>query len=365
MDAGLTSDGVTALAPDAKVAAAGRKLGVPESWESPGRSADALWGKCRGSAVYQVRVDLSDLAVKCSRPSRKHPCKHGIGLLFFAIETPFPEAPAPDWVTDWLLLGKRTGKLVVEPPENVDDERDLPGDKAPYGMGKKAWRITQVLAVVPPCRWEERFGVEPEVMVAAVKGSEWEAPLLMGWGRAAKRYGGGGWALPIWRRCHERPESEGAGSFREWERAWEAALSLVPSMSRRRFAAEFRKLLREDGMTDRLAATLSRLPAPWDEELSMLYLGEMRKHVLERFARNRDENDPWLRTPQQAARRIPPSCLQHASFPQPDEIPIEQEFSNGQVVRYEPYHLRYWREELTKFEETLELRRKLEEEIPL
>jgi hypothetical protein len=102
VSAGMTSEGVAALAPDARVAAAGRKLGVPKSWESPGRSEDVLWGECRGSAVYQVRVDLSDLAVKCSCPSRKHPCKHGIGLLFLHLETPLPTASAPDWVTDWL-----------------------------------------------------------------------------------------------------------------------------------------------------------------------------------------------------------------------------------------------------------------------
>src|SRR5215212_2510980 len=102
VSAGMTPEGVAALAPDGKVAAAGRKLGVPKSWESPGRSDDAIWGECRGSAVYQVRVDLSDLAVKCSCPSRKHPCKHGIGLLFFHLETPLPTAPAPDWVTGWL-----------------------------------------------------------------------------------------------------------------------------------------------------------------------------------------------------------------------------------------------------------------------
>jgi hypothetical protein len=102
MSAGMTPEGVAALAPDGKVAAAGRKLGVPKIWEGPGRSDDAIWGECRGSAVYQVRVDLSDLAVKCSCPSRKHPCKHGIGLLFLHLETPLPTAPAPDWVTDWL-----------------------------------------------------------------------------------------------------------------------------------------------------------------------------------------------------------------------------------------------------------------------
>jgi hypothetical protein len=98
----MSVEGVAALAPDSRVAAAGRKLGVSGSWNSPGRSEGALWGECKGSAVYQVRVDLSDLAVKCSCPSRKHPCKHGIGLLFLHLESPLPAAPAPDWVTDWL-----------------------------------------------------------------------------------------------------------------------------------------------------------------------------------------------------------------------------------------------------------------------
>jgi hypothetical protein len=120
----MTSEGVAALAPDARVAAAGRKLGVPKSWESPGRSEGALWGECRGSAVYQVRVDLSDLAVKCSCPSRKHPCKHGIGLLFLHLETPLPTAPAPDWVTDWLARRAASTKARKKAGEREETASD-------------------------------------------------------------------------------------------------------------------------------------------------------------------------------------------------------------------------------------------------
>ena len=141
MDAGLTLDGVTALAPDAKVAAAGRKLGAPKSWENPGRSTQALWGECRGSAVYQVRVDFSDLAVKCSCPSRKHPCKHGIGLLFLHLETPLPTAPAPDWVTDW--LARRTARTA---PRKSAREREetTPDPGAKEKRAKK--RLSRVAA---------------------------------------------------------------------------------------------------------------------------------------------------------------------------------------------------------------------------
>ena len=259
------------------------------------------------------------------------------------------------------------GKIVVRPPEHLDEEwrRDLPAsNKPPHGVGEKAWSITLALSIVPPGRWESRFGATPNELVVSARG-EWEAALLAGWSRAARQFGDGAWALPIWERCQLAPEKHGAGTWGEWELAWDAALSLVPSMPQTRFAAAFSKLLREGGMTDRLATTLSHLPGPWEGEMGLLYVKELRKYVAETFARNRDEGDLWLWTPQHAAERIPPSCFEHASFAQPDEVLVEETFANGEVVRYEPYHLRRWRKELEKFEETLELRRKLVEEIPL
>ncbi|WP_434388932.1 SWIM zinc finger family protein [Melittangium boletus] len=98
----LTVEQVLALAPDASAAAAGRKLGAASHWTNPGRAAHALWGECRGSALYQVRVDLGDLSSKCSCPSRKLPCKHALGLLVLFAGGHLPEAPPPEWVTEWL-----------------------------------------------------------------------------------------------------------------------------------------------------------------------------------------------------------------------------------------------------------------------
>jgi hypothetical protein len=141
VDASLTLDGVTALAPDAKVAAAGRKLGASKSWENSGRSAEALWGECRGSAVYQVRVDLSDLAVKCSCPSRKHPCKHAIGLLFLHLETPLPTAPEPDWVTDW--LARRAARTAAKKSAEKREEA-APDPEAKEKRARK--RLSRVAA---------------------------------------------------------------------------------------------------------------------------------------------------------------------------------------------------------------------------
>src|SRR5262245_56625810 len=100
----LTAEQVMTLAPDASSATAGRKLATLRDWRNLGRSDAALWGECQGSALYQVRVDLSDLTTACSCPSRKFPCKHGLGLLLLAANNPasVPESTPPDWVTAWL-----------------------------------------------------------------------------------------------------------------------------------------------------------------------------------------------------------------------------------------------------------------------
>jgi hypothetical protein len=101
----LTSpDQVAALAPDASAVTAGKKLGNSSHWRSLGQNADALWGECQGSALYQVRVDLNTLTITCSCPSRKIPCKHGLGLLFLAVGSPSAilTGDAPEWVASWL-----------------------------------------------------------------------------------------------------------------------------------------------------------------------------------------------------------------------------------------------------------------------
>ncbi len=104
MGISFTSDQIMAMAPDASAANAGKKLALAKSWLESGQSSSALWGRCQGSALYAVRVDLSDLTIECSCPSRKHPCKHGLGLLMLAYTTPgaVPVSDPPAWVADWL-----------------------------------------------------------------------------------------------------------------------------------------------------------------------------------------------------------------------------------------------------------------------
>ena len=92
MPLALSTDQVLALAPDTSSVAAAKKLAKPGAWRNLGQSESALWGECQGSALYQTEVALSDLATKCSCPSRKFPCKHALGLLLIAAAS--PAAPA-------------------------------------------------------------------------------------------------------------------------------------------------------------------------------------------------------------------------------------------------------------------------------
>lgn len=108
-----TADQALALASDEQVKRDGRKHATARFWKNQGRSAEALWGECQGSALYQVRVELATLAAKCSCPSRKQPCKHVVGLLLLALEEKaLPEGEPPAWVGDW--LAKRAAAAAAE-----------------------------------------------------------------------------------------------------------------------------------------------------------------------------------------------------------------------------------------------------------
>ncbi len=102
----LTSEQIAALAPDAASLKAGQGLAKATKWVTAGSSTRAVWGECQGSGSkpYQTIVDTEALAFKCSCPSRKFPCKHGLGLLLYAEsdKSRFGEIAEPEWVTTWL-----------------------------------------------------------------------------------------------------------------------------------------------------------------------------------------------------------------------------------------------------------------------
>lgn len=123
----LTEDQILTLAPDEASKKAGKELANPAKWVTKGAAETAVWGECQGSGSkpYQTGIDLRNLAFKCSCPSRKFPCKHGIalGLLYARQAASFGAAEAPAWLSEW--LGKRTEK-----DEKKEEKKDKPVDEA-------------------------------------------------------------------------------------------------------------------------------------------------------------------------------------------------------------------------------------------
>lgn len=101
----FTEQQILALAPDLASVKAGRELARPVKWSATGFDGNALWGLCQGSGAspYRTQIDLAGPAFKCSCPSRKFPCKHGLGLLLLALSQPeaVPPSVEPPWVREW------------------------------------------------------------------------------------------------------------------------------------------------------------------------------------------------------------------------------------------------------------------------
>lgn len=97
---------VEQFAPDDKSVKAALKLARPGPWSDTGSTDTLVWGKCQGSGKtpYQVSVDLTGPAAKCTCPSRKFPCKHGVALLMLWVEgdgAVGDTTQAADFASDW------------------------------------------------------------------------------------------------------------------------------------------------------------------------------------------------------------------------------------------------------------------------
>ncbi len=239
----MTFDSVLALAPDVSSVKAAHGLVAPGKWPALGCDDAALWGECKGSGAkpYQVEVDLSGPAFKCTCPSRKFPCKHALALLLLRLqhESAFTQHEAPEWVKEWLAARGRNAarqgkKSPGQPPDpaasarreasrlkrmaaGLDDLERWMCDLVRHGFGQLSGASS---------RWAEDMAarmVDAQVpgmaarlrALSGVVGTrpDWPALLLAGFGRMQL-------LIDAFRRLDALPLPEGADV--------RAALGLVP-----------------------------------------------------------------------------------------------------------------------------------------
>ena len=125
----LSASEILQLSPDDASAKAAKGLVVPGKWPRLEYDEQAIWGECQGSGSkpYQVQFDKSGPAFRCTCPSRKFPCKHGLALLLLMAQNPanFSAAEAPAWVAEWLASRQQRAE---KQEARIAEKRDAPVD---------------------------------------------------------------------------------------------------------------------------------------------------------------------------------------------------------------------------------------------
>jgi hypothetical protein len=152
----LTADQILALAPDPGSAKAGQNLASPRKWLALGHSEHAAWGECQGSArePYRTQIDLRQTMFRCSCPSRKFPCKHGLGLYLLLASAPvaFEQSAPPIWVAEW--LAKREQRVDRAEQRAPEASPDSGAKKRAASQSRSAARESKVAAGVEELsRW--------------------------------------------------------------------------------------------------------------------------------------------------------------------------------------------------------------------
>jgi hypothetical protein len=122
----FTEAQIQSLAPDDSSLKAGKGLSGKNHWLTAGYSDRVMWGEIKGSGSkpYQTQIDVLNIAFKCSCPSRKFPCKHGIGLMLLSANDPsaLSSATEPSWVSEWMDKRAAKAEKPTEPKEQTEED---------------------------------------------------------------------------------------------------------------------------------------------------------------------------------------------------------------------------------------------------
>jgi hypothetical protein len=152
----LTEEQIYQLSPDAPSLAAGKGLAGASKWELYAYNERVLWGEIKGSGStpYRTQIDLTNTAFKCSCPSRKFPCKHGLGLylLFARNFSSFTKTDnEPVWVKEW--IDKRASKPAPAEPK-LEETVEAAGKQAKTKEKRQNKRLEEIAGGVAELdRW--------------------------------------------------------------------------------------------------------------------------------------------------------------------------------------------------------------------
>jgi hypothetical protein len=253
------------------------------------------------------------------------------------------------------MLSFSPGTLTVTPPQEIgkDWQRDGIVASPPPGVGigisERAYWFRQVMALVPPGFWEERFGVPAEeLIIAASLNEEWHEILITGWAKAATLHNSGKWIPPLWEWCYSKSGTP----------IWGIHVSLLSHISSQEAERKVIRIIDDanDSDADIWVQALSILPRLWSKEFGDAYLGRLRNYVssLKFDKKGSPHYDSWYQSLAIAAVALPPACFAQAAerFVIPDTSDTYAQWQKAQ-----------WQQALKNFVEAIRIRQRIVKEI--
>jgi hypothetical protein len=248
------------------------------------------------------------------------------------------------------MLTYAKGALKVTPPASLDAswQRDGMVAKAVgHKVDRTAW-FMQVLSMVPPTHWEERFSLSAEELITLAAETKWEAVLLEGWTRAAVDCGGDSWLVPLgtfWSRTAKSQDMR----LRAGEMYTLLGPLLPPSLQEE---PAIRLIQTPDTATGPyFAEAISSVGQPWSMTLGEEYLRGLRAFVSGLTGKS-TKMEPWNESLAVAAIALPAECL---AAGEPLIVPGDKH----------NWYAQQFQRQLDGFQNTMRLRAQIEKEISL
>ena len=251
------------------------------------------------------------------------------------------------------LLVYTDGKLDVRLPKTLpaDAVRDGIAAKPPSGTGERAWWLEQILARVPLAHWTTRFDSPPDALIAAAAGSSWRHVLLDGWTRAAARFAARDWAAALWNAWREAPAKGRRTAALEDDELRASIARLLPyEMVAGAVANALEQAVTDDDTA--LDEELEPLPIPWTTEIGKAYLRGLYA-CCKRLTKTSRQVVAYAETLDRAAHALPQACF--AAALEPVDLPDDNPH----------WAIRQLRQQLDEMSETIRLRARLSEAIPI
>jgi hypothetical protein len=237
------------------------------------------------------------------------------------------------------ILTYTKGKITITALETIDEHWVHDGlDKD--GAAKTS-TLQQIISLVIPHHWEERFAMIPEKLVSLLKKDD-ESTILAAWSQATVRHRATNWSPPLLEKWH--------GSLKKSKNYTdlELAIQLLTCLPQQEAENVIAHLLFENPYWN---SALAVLPRPWSHQFGEACLQALQDHV-RTLKKSEPSHYEWNAILDATAIALPESCFDGALLPW--EIPEEEE--KGWVISY-------WRSNLTDFSEVLRIRKQILEEI--